>query len=67
MPDNNSPEAKANIPQKKSLLSKAIDWNSNNAIEEEDGVFSINKNLVCRDIQLDPYFKELVDTVLNKK
>ena len=54
-------------PQKRSLLSKAIDWNSNNAIEEEDGVFSINKNLEYKNIELDPYFKELVDTVLNKK
>ena len=64
MTENFDQENNIKSSQKKSLLSRAIDWNSNNAIEEEDGVFSINKNLECSKVQLDPYFKELVDSVL---
>lgn len=50
--------------QTRGLLAKAMDYNTSNAIEESDGVFSINKNLECNNVEVDPYFKSLVDTVL---
>ncbi|MBP5250869.1 MAG: hypothetical protein J6Z17_00475 [Treponema sp.] len=46
------------------LLKKAIIYNSENAINEKDGIFSINRNIGTSEIELDSSLKELVDSIL---
>ncbi len=55
---------KNNTSVSQGLLKKAIIYNSENAINEKDGVFSINRNIGTSDIELDSSLKELVDSIL---
>lgn len=50
--------------KKGGLLNKVLKANSTKTIVEEDGIFSINKNLETSGIQQDPELKALVDSVL---
>ena len=50
--------------KKGGLLNKVLRANSTKTIVEEDGIFSINKNLETSGIQQDPELKALVDSVL---
>ena len=50
--------------KKGGLLNKVLKANSTKTIVEEDGIFSINKNLETSGVQQDPELKALVDSVL---
>ena len=50
------------IPELSSVL--AIPKGPDDAIVEEDGVFSISENLECTNVVQDPDFKKLVDSIL---
>ena len=64
---SNDEDRKNAVPRSKGLLARAVSFNETNAIEEQDGVFSINKNLLVENVEMDPFFKDLVDTVLRQK
>ena len=54
------------------LLNRALEIERHNAarknaIVENDGVFSIQKNIETSGVEQDPFFKDLVESVLNIK